>query len=146
MSPIISGGGSSGGTSLTTVDAHLTADVPLTSGAYVDGTSASFAAGTWLIVYKCVCALSGAQEEEYTARLWDGTTIYDESQNDVQTTAPSAGDVCEVTGLAVVVLAATTTLKVSVRADHASQVLKQDVTAGSGSSHTATRLSGVKVA
>lgn len=131
---------------LTTVDTTLAANVALTSGAYTDGASASFAAGTWLVVYKCTCQLSGTSEEEYTARLWDGTTVYDESQNDATAATGTAGDVVEVSGSAVVTLGSTTTLKVSVRADHASQTLLRDVPNGSASSHTATRLSGLRIA
>lgn len=147
--PINSGGG--GGTSqypaLTTVDATLAANVPLSSGAYTDGASAVFAVGTWLIVYKCLSQLGGTTgAEEYTARLWDGTTVYDESQNDSTAVTGTVGESIEVTGFAIVVLAAQATLKVSVRADHTSQTLLREVTAGSATSHTATRLSGVRIA
>jgi hypothetical protein len=116
-----------------------------TGGVYYDGPSRSFAAGTWVILYKLLFGNGGSAKNEFTVRLWDGTTIYDESMND--NTATSAGGyVTEVSGMAVVILTTTTTLKLSATADHSGCVMEQDATFSSSSTHTASRMVGMKVA
>lgn len=138
----ISGGG---GGSLSSVDAVLSADVTMTTAlTYYDGPSASFAAGTWFIVWKVSVTAPSAAAQAYTARLWDGTTVYDESEEDIANPG-SGGETCW-GGVAVVVLGSTATLKISATSARNTTIMKRDVIQASASSHSATRLSGVKIA
>lgn len=141
--------GSSGGSTVTTVDAVLSADVSMTTGGsstWYDGPSASFGVGTWLVMYKALFA-SGTtgQVNEYAARLWDGTTVYDQTSSSGQATVGSGTLPMEVSGFAIVTLAATTTLKVSGTAIRASATMKRDTVDPAGTEHKATRLVGVKL-
>lgn len=133
---------------LTTVDATLGGDVAMaTGGTFYDGPSGSFAAGTWLIWYKAIFA-SGTtgQTNDFAVKLWDGTTVYDESSNGVLVNVSSGTIPVEVSGFAVVTLGSTATLKISGTAIRANATMKRDTATGSASSHTATRLSGIKIA
>lgn len=129
------------------IDAVLGADVAMTnSNQFYDGPSASFAAGTWMVWYKAIIRPSAASNtHDYTVRLWDGTNIYDETDNSTPAAATVTTGV-EVFGVAVVVLASTTTLKVSAADIRTGCTLARDVFNNSGASHTATRLSAVKIA
>lgn len=144
--------GSTSGGSLTTVDATIAGDVTLVNAnAFVDGPSASFATGTWLIVWKVSLEVIVATAQSYwwTAKLWDGTTTYDEVETGlIGISANQSGSVYPANGHAVVVLGSTTTLKVSVAPGRGSSAssIKRDAVDNPANSHTATRLSGVKVA
>lgn len=136
------GGGSS---SLTSVDYTLSGDVTMTNAdQFYDGPSGSFAAGTWLITWKILYRQNAGQSQAIAAKLWDGTTTYDEINNDY--TDAGAGAVSQLDGSAIVTLGSTTTLKVSVISARASGTIKRDTTYQSATSHTATRLCGVKIA
>jgi hypothetical protein len=139
--------GSGGSATVATVDATLGADVTMTSAnTLYDGPSASFAAGTWLVIYKMLFKTAGTNTHDFVAKLWDGSTIYDESENDTASVAANFG--FQLTGMAIVTLGSTTTLKVSVMDNRASTVLQRDNFSGQsgfGTSHTATRLVGYKV-
>lgn len=138
---------------LTTVDATMAGNVTIVSAnTFVDGPSASFAAGTWLVIWKALVQviIATAQGYFFTGKLWDGTTIYDEFESDTPGVAAVSqnGHIFELNGQAVIVLGSSATLKISCAATTGSssaQILR-DVPDNSGSSHTATRLSGVRVA
>lgn len=136
-----------GGGSLTYFDALLAADVSMNStGTFFDGCSNSCAAGTWLVWYKILFSQAAAIRE-FSAKLWDGTTVWDESEWD----APNigAGFGVGLVGGGIVTLGGTTTIKVSARASGTGVSMVRDVATifGSGSStHTPTRMWGLKVA
>jgi len=139
---------------LATVDAVLGANVTIVnSSTFYDGPSASFAAGTWLINWKILFNITGvtSQTYEFVGRLWDGSTIYDEAQSDGpgNFAANQSAWSFPVSGFAIVTLGATATLKISggsIRGASAVQMLRDVTTGMAGNSHTATRLSGIKVA
>lgn len=133
-----------GGASVATVDATLSGDVTMTTAnTFYDGPSASFAAGTWLIVWAALFETAGTTTHQYTAKLWDGSTVYDEKQNDAINTNNGHGVL--VNGQAIVTLGGTTTLKVSGADTHNSQKMLRDPNANSSGNHTASRLVGYKV-
>jgi hypothetical protein len=128
---------------LLTVDATLSGNVTMTtSGTYYDGPSASFAAGVWLIWYKCAFDIAAASTE-YATKLWDGTTTYDESESDMPTLSTF---MLTVPGFALVTLGSTTTLKVSAKSNQNGRTMLRDPNMGStANSHTATRMTAVRI-
>lgn len=140
--------GATGSVSLTTVDATLSGTVTMTNANQLyDGPSASFTAGTWLVTWKIAVLTAGTNTHQIAGRLWDGSTIYDESQTDMASIA--ANFIISVIGTAIVTLGGTATLKLSASDIRASSVMQRDVNAiagGAGSNHTATRMVGVKIA
>lgn len=142
----LAGGGS--GPTVATVDATLGADVTMTNAnTFYDGPSASFAAGTWLIVYKVAAypSSSTGQTQDITAKLWDGSTVWDEASQAFPANTSSATLALQCGGSAIVTLASTTTVKVSVASVRAGGSIRRDVPDNSAASHTATRLVGYKV-
>lgn len=133
-------------TGITTADAELANDVTMTNAnQFYDGPSVLLAAGTWLMTWKIAILTAGAtQSESYTGKLWDGTTVYDESE--MGNSSIATGYIITVSGFAIVVLASPDTLKISAASGRGSQVMKRDVPDNSASTHTATRLSGIRVA
>ena len=142
----LAGGGS--GPTVDTEDATLGADVTMTSAnTFYDGPSASFAAGTWLIAYKVVAypSSSTGQTQDITAKLWDGSTVWDEVSQAFPANTSSATLALSMAGMAIVTLASTTTVKVSVASVRAGGTIKRNVPDNSPSSNTATRLVGYRV-
>ncbi len=137
---------------LSTVDAVLGGDVTIVSAnTFVDGPSASFVAGVWLIVWKLqvVPIVNTTTQYFWTAKLWDGTTVYDESEMSFGgfTAANQNGWPTQLKGQALVTLGSTTTLKVSAAEGHGSSASKiaRDVPDNGSSSHKASRMTGVKI-
>ncbi len=137
---------------LTTVDAVLGGDVTIvSSNTFVDGPSGSFVAGVWLIVWKLqlVPIVTTSQQYFWTAKLWDGTTVYDEAEISFggYASANQNGWPTQLKGQALITLGSTTTLKVSAAEGHGSSSSKiaRDVPDNSATSHKATRLTGVKI-
>jgi hypothetical protein len=136
---------------LEAIDVVLPADVTMVNAnTFYDGPSAQFASGIWLICWKMlfVGIASSINSNAFTGRLWDGTTIYDEEEVDDISTADSNGWAFGASSVAVVRLASPTLLKLSgatVRGTSTSKI-SRDVPTNSGSSHTATRLSAIKIA
>ena len=99
-----------GGVTLTTASNYLTADVSSTGSAntFVDGPSVSLTAGTWHVTWKCNIAGIVAAPV-VTVKLWDGTTTWDAQGQYCSNT----GNQHVFAGSAIVVLAATTTVKLS---------------------------------
>lgn len=138
----------SGGATVATVDATLGADVTLTNAnTFYDGPSASFAAGTWLVIWQVTAypASGTGQTQDITAKMWDGSTVYGESSQAFPANTSSATLALYTGGAAIVTLGGTTTLKVSVASIRSGGTMKRDVPDNSASSHTATRLVGYKV-
>lgn len=136
---------------ISSVDATLSGDVTIVNAnTFYDGPSASLVAGTWLIVWKVLfqVLVTTAQTEFFTAKLWDGTTIYDEMEVGDDHSANLQNAMYPVGGLALVTLASTKTMKVSgasVRGSSGGK-LARDVSDNSGTSHTATRMTAIKIA
>lgn len=125
----------------STVDVSLGADVTMTTaGTFYDGPSGSFAAGTWLVLWKAFFrVVTGTPaHHEFWVKMWDGSTVYDTSHDDkyINTTYHNM-----VHGFAVVTLGGTTTLKISATSDVNNQVLVRN----DGYSDNATRLVGYKI-
>lgn len=142
-----------GGGLLTSVDAHLSGDVTITSAnTFFDGPSASFAAGTWFITWmlNVQVAVATAQSYWWTGKLWDGTTAYDESE--ITLANPSglnfSGSMMILTGFAIVTLGGTTTLKASAASGQGSSatVIKRNAPDNSPATNQASRLVGLKIA
>ena len=133
-----------GGT-VTSVDFTLSGDVTMTNAdQFYDGPSGSFAAGTWYVSYHVEITGANNESQANTVKLWDGVTTYDEVGEDSPTAG--AGAIHALAGFAVVTLGSTTTLKVSAISARAGSTIKRDLTYQSASSHTASRLSGLKIA
>ena len=97
----------------------LTGDVTLTTAnTFYDGPSVSLVAGTWFIIASVIVTIPGATGF-ITGRLWDGATVYKESEEHAV-----AGANKELVTVAVVVLGSTTTVKIS--------VTSTDTTGGTG--------------
>ncbi len=136
-----------GGSLTTTVDATLSGNVTMTTGGtFYDGPSGSFVAGTWLIWYKMHFQTVGTASHEFSCKLWDGSTIYDETEQDMESAVTQAGYGLTANGHALVTLGGTTTLKISATDIRNGQIMLRDLDNAGGGSHTATRLTGVKIA
>jgi hypothetical protein len=94
----------------TTSTNQLAADVTMTSAnTYYDGPSLTLTAGTYLLVGHVTCMITG-NTGQYTAKLWDGTTVTDSAaQTQSSNTFPVSLSVC-----AVVTPTGSTTYKISV--------------------------------
>ncbi len=140
----------SAGASLTSVNAVLSGDVTMTTAnTFYDGpNTGSLAAGTWLINYKMHFLTPTTNSQEMMTKLWDGSTVYDEAQQDNSATTTGAGYVMQVVGFALVTLGSPATLKISGTSIRGSTTMLRDVSNGTnvGSSHTATRICAVKIA
>ncbi len=138
---------------LSTVDATLSGDVTMVNAnTFYDGPSASFAAGTWAVWWKTQvqAVVATSQTYEWAAKLWDGSTVYDESQTDGpgNTAANQNSWSFFMHGMAIITLSGSATLKVScacLRGSSASKIMR-DTTYQSATSHTATRLCGLRIA
>lgn len=135
----------------TTVDATLSGDVTMiNANTFYDGPSASMVAGTWMIWWKTVVQVivSTSQSYWWTTKLWDGTTVYDEAEDTTGATAANqSGFSYELSGFALVTLSGTVTMKISTapgRGSSSSKMMRDPVD-NSGASHTATRLTGLKI-
>lgn len=136
---------------LTSADAVLGGDVTMVNAnTFYDGPSASLAAGTWLLVWKVNIEVIVATAQSYwwTGKLWDGTTVYDESEITLGGQSISQnGWTFQVTGFSIAVLGSPATIKISVapgRGSSSSKILR-DVVDNPATSHKASRLSGIKI-
>ncbi len=130
---------------LTTVDYTLSGDVTMTNAdQFYDGPAGSFTAGTWLVNWRVLLLAGTSQTEAATAKLWDGTNVYDEMEVDLP--ALPANSNYPLYGFAIITLGSTQTLKVSVISARSGQIIQRDVDYNSASTHTASRLIGVQVA
>ena len=137
----------SGGTaSITSVDYTLSGDVTMTNAdQFYDGPSGSFDAGTWLLIWRLAIVAAANLSQAIAAKLWDGSTVYDENEYEFGQLA-GVGAFMPLSGVAVVTLGSTTTLKVSAVSVRASNVISRDTAFHTASSHTASRLSGIQIA
>jgi hypothetical protein len=130
----------SGGTTITTGSAVLGGDVTMTSAnTDYDGPSSSLAAGTYYIAWKALFQVV-TTTATYRVKLWDGSTIYDESED----TGNSPGYRYTYAGFAVVVLGSTTTVKITAQSDVAAQVMKRN--GGVGTIHRGSAYTYLKIA
>lgn len=134
------------GGSLTSFQEILGADVTMTNAnQYYDALTHSCVAGTWLFIGRIVFLTSGTNTHSYTARIWDGTTTWDEANiGSIGLTANGWPFIIPMQ--AVVTLGSTTTVKLSGVGTRASQVIQRDVPDNGSSNHTYTKLVGIKVA
>ncbi len=116
-----------------------------TGGTYYDGPSQSCGAGTWLFVWRMSFRAVSALATDYAAKLWDGSTVYDETSNGFGVN-PSASIGILVSGFAVVTLGSTTTVKVSCASVRAGTVINRDPNNNSSGSNMATRMIGLRIA
>jgi hypothetical protein len=102
----------SGGGSLTSSSNYLSSDVTMTTaGTYYDGPTLTLAAGTWLLIGAVELVASTTATRQFTAKLWDGTTIVSTSAPKTQGTAQVAEEPIPLFGL--VTPASSTTYKIS---------------------------------
>jgi len=133
------------GASLTSVDYPLGADVTMTNAdQFYDGPSGSFSSGTWLILWRVLILVSTNATQAITAKLWDGTTVYDEMEFEYNpgqsfSNTPLAGFTVETFG-------SSTTVKVSVISARNTGTINRDGEYNSASIHKASRITAVKIA
>lgn len=129
-----------GGGALTTVSNYLTGDVAVSANnTFFDGPSVSLVAGTWFLYGVVSWARTGGAGDG-TAKLWDGTNVASTGQargpsNGVGTSIPVSG---------VVVVASTTTWKISL-ATGAQPGVIQATNDQNGTTNKASYLLGVKI-
>jgi hypothetical protein len=129
-----------GGAAITSGSAVLGGDVTMTNAnTDYDGPSASLAAGTYYIAWKALFQVV-TTTATYRVKLWDGSTIYDESED----TGNSPGYRYTYAGFAVVVLGSTTTVKITAQSDVAAQVMKRN--GGVGTIHRGSAYTYLKIA
>ena len=105
---------------LTSSQSQLSADVAMTTAnTFYDGPSLSLAAGTWLL-HSVIQVGGGIGTDDFTCKLWDGTTVYASSQ-----TSGAVGFELGLAMTALVTLTGTTTLKVSVTCTNPSKTLRK---------------------
>jgi hypothetical protein len=128
--------------SLSTGSAAISSDVTMTSAnTFYDAASVSLVAGTWLIIGKVV-VLTGSTATDYTAKLWDGTTVLDSAELGV-----TANLVGELTMMAIVSPGSTTTYKVSAAANQTGDTIKATpVNNGTGATNTASSIRALRIA
>lgn len=149
--PIISGGGGGSGALSSSLTQKLAAPVTMVNSAqFYDAVSISCAAGTWFVSWQ-MCfqdIVTTAQSNAYTGRLWDGTTTYSEAEIDSASAINAQGFAWSVAGSALIVLAVTTTLKISGANSHGSSAgqINSDPVSNSSGAHVATQMTGLKVA
>lgn len=145
--------GTGGGATLTSFDSKLSGNVTMTTGAtYYDGpNSGSLAAGTWMVWWKVLFEFQGTTAaKQYLAKLWDGSTTYDEGETDMM--GAVAGYGVALSGFALVVLGSPATLKISATSASNGQIMLRDsatlsgAAANPGNTHTPTRIAGIKIA
>jgi hypothetical protein len=130
---------------LSTVDYQLGGDVTMTNAnTYYDGPSGSFAAGTWLIWWKVLVTNSTANTHDYNAKLWNSTTVYDESATQDPTTF--GGRPQAISGFTIETFAGTETVKVSVADVRAGGTILRNTVNNTASSNSASRILGVRIA
>lgn len=140
-----------GGATVANVDAVLGSDVTIVNAnTFYDGPSGSFAAGTWLIAWKIVLSpiVSTGQSYEWTAKLWDGTTVHDETGLTANEGSGNvSGEQYFLSGCAIVTLGSTTTLKVSAACNRGSSGSKicKEVPINSATSSKVSRIAAYKV-
>ncbi len=111
------------------------------SNQFYDGPSASFAAGTWLLIASVLVTGANASAN-ITAKLWDGSTVLSSTQWQQGTNNLKDG----VTLVAVVTPGGTTTYKVSVASDSAASSAIKAAATVNGAGNNASTLVGVKIA
>lgn len=124
---------------MVTADNDLAADVTMTtSGTFYDGPSVSLAAGTWLVVGSVIVYKSGAIVTA-TGKLWDGTTVESSTQG-----TSANGKPVQLSLFGILVLAATTTIKISATSTASTSILAA-ATLDSGAGNNAGHLRAFKL-
>ena len=120
----------------TTASNLLAADVTLTNAnTYYDGPSVSLGAGTWLVL-GAISGDDGVTASIFTAKLWDGSTVWASGQ-------ANGYDVNIAVG-ATVALGGTTTVKISVATTSTSGKIKA-ATVVNGAGNNASWLTAVQI-
>ena len=132
---------------LSTVNTYqvgLTGDVSMASAnTYYTGVSGTLPTGTWLVTWKTLCLSVSGTSQDITAKIWDGTTVWDESSNGYNASATTAaigvtvGGSCIITG--------PTGVYVSVASVRAGSTIRRDPVNNSSNSHNATRIVAYEV-
>lgn len=126
----------------TSANAKLTADVSMTTAnTFYDGPSVSLVAGTWDISATCSFVGRAGGNDNITAKVWDGTTVY--SSSEVETTGAS-GPGATSTPRTIITLASTTTLKVSAATLYGGTTMKA-ATLDNGAGNNATQITAIKI-
>lgn len=135
------GWAAAGSASLTSGHALCSGDQALTTGATftdIPGVTASLAAGTYFVAWK-ILASPSAQRAIFV-KLWDGTTIYDEAEDTLDTNAFRYG----LSGSAVFTLGSTQTVKLSASCSATTVTVLRN--GGQSANHHPTKMSYVKIA
>lgn len=111
---------------------------------FVDAVTLSLVAGTWLIVAHGIIS-QGSTTNKITARLWDGTTTFDETENSIQ---GSAAGTMPVSLASIVTLGSTTTVKLSAAVSSVTSTPQwlADPPDNSSAAHKSTQISAIRLA
>jgi len=106
----------------TVQSAYLTGDVTMTNAnTFYDGPALTLVAGTWLLLAVVQIVNNGATVDNYTGKIWDGTTPYGAAYTSLSAATNTDGDIVIA---AVAVLASGATLKASVASTSGGDTLK----------------------
>ncbi len=126
---------------LATASAEQASPVTLAvAGTYYDGPSVSLAAGTWLVIAHVNLQLNGTNPHG-TVKLWDGTNLFGSAESGITSTYRIAIPVS-----ALVVLAGTTTVKVSAACSSGTTSVLESAALSNGAPAKATGIVAIQFA
>lgn len=126
----------------TATEGVLSGDVTIVNAnQFYDGpNTGSLGAGTYVVTWKVAVQpiVTTSQNYAFTAKMWDGSTTYDETPFNIVSSGNYSGEQWFLAGVAKVTLGGAATLKVSVtcnRGSSATQIARNIVSNGATSNH-----------
>jgi len=140
--------GATGATSVTSSTSSLTADVTMTTaGTFYNGPTLTLAAGTYFVYAQATVASATNTAQRITARISNSsTTYYVEGQQSTASAGGSTRATCTVSLGAIIVLAASTTIRLEATSTANSSLLKAEASDSSSLADAATTILSLKIA
>jgi len=126
-------------------ESFLTSDVTLTANTYSDAVSFSLVAGTWMIAGNATVESPNNTAQRVTYKLWDGTTVYQAGEAACNAMGGSTKGYVSVPVSGLIVLAGTTTIKISVASTAASLIKATPGDNSTGTTNKATSFRAVRI-
>ncbi len=130
---------------LSTSESFRTSDQTLTANTFADATSFSLSAGTWLISGNATVESPNNTAQRVTFKLWDGTTIFQAGEASSNSMGGSTKGYVSLPVSGIVVLASSTTIRVSVASTVASIIKATPGDNNTGTTNKATSIRAVRV-
>jgi hypothetical protein len=110
---------------LNNSESFLSSDVTLsTANTYGDAVSLTLAAGTWMIAGSATVESAPSTTQRVTYKLWDGTTVYQAGEATSNSISGNVKGYVSLPVSCILVLASSTTVRLSVTSTSASSVIK----------------------